>query len=246
MNGPTRVGRPRKSELELRSKNAARADLVRQARFSSHLSRSLQPCLVKDNRQVLERQLLILNGASIPSQSKKQKIEGLLAVHDLLKGNYVAEDGKEYDGSHVAFDEAMEVFFTFQNKCPPFINTDRDKFTYALLHQEWGLAVYIVYVEGLKRKFIVLRPDSFGNEVFLSMICAAGSNYEETPNDGMILDGEKVKGIMDTVDTEWDRKVARVALCANRTRKQIHELGIDVQIVKTDYCKVIIPPWRIK
>ncbi len=43
------------------------------------------------------------------------------------------------------------------------------------------------------------------------MICAAGSNYEETPNDGMILDGEKVKGIMDTVDTECDRKVARVA-----------------------------------
>ena len=239
MNEPTRVGRPRKSELQLRSKNDARADLVRRARFSSHLSRSLQPCLVKDNRQVLERQLND-TWASIPSQKKKQKIEGLLAVHDLLKGNYVAEDGKEYDGSHVAVDEAMEVFFAFQNKCPPFINTDRDKFTYALLHQVWGLAVYIVYVEGLKRKFIVLRPDSFGNEVFLSMICAAGSNFEERPpDDGMILDGEKVKGIMDTVDTEWDRKVARVALCANRTRKQIHELGIDVQIVKTDTCKVI-------
>jgi hypothetical protein len=115
MNGPTRVGRPRKSELQLRSKNAARADLVRRARFSSHLSRSLQPCLVKDNRQVLERQL-VLNGASIPSQSKKQKIEGLLAVHDLLKGNYVAEDGKEYDGSHVAFDEAIEVFYKTEKR----------------------------------------------------------------------------------------------------------------------------------
>ena len=239
MNGPTRVGRPRKSESQLRSKNAARADLVRRARFSPHLSRSLQPCLVKDNRQVLERQL-VPNGGSNPSQCKKQKIEGLLAVHDLLKANYVADNGKEYDGSHVAFDEAMEVFFTFQNKYPPFINTDRDKFTYALLHQEWGLAVYIVYVECLKRKFIVLRPDTFGTEVFLSMICAAGSNHQETPDDGMVLDAEKVKGIMDTVDTEWDRKVARVALCANRTRKQIQELGIDVQIVKADHCKVIL------
>ena len=150
-----------------------------------------------------------------PTQKKSQEIEGLLAVLDLLRSNHVAEDGKEYDGSYVAFNEAMEVFFAYQNKCPPFVNMDRDKFTYALLHQQWGLCVYIVYVECLKRKFIVLRPDSFGNEIFYSMTCAAGSNYQDKADDEMILDTEKVKGIMDTVDTEWDRKVARVALCAN-------------------------------
>lgn len=42
MDKSTSVGRPRKSESNLRTKNDARADLVRRARFSTHLSRSLQ------------------------------------------------------------------------------------------------------------------------------------------------------------------------------------------------------------
>ena len=50
MDELVKVGRPRKNPSELRSKNDARADLIRQARFSDNVSRSLQPCAVKDNR----------------------------------------------------------------------------------------------------------------------------------------------------------------------------------------------------
>ena len=37
--------------------------------------------------------------------------------------------------------------------------------------------------------------------------------------------------IISTIDTEWDQKVARVLLCANRTRSEIEMLGIDSQDV---------------
>ena len=52
-----KIGRPRILHSELRSKNDARADLIRQARFSEYVSKSLQPCAVKDNRRVLEKLL---------------------------------------------------------------------------------------------------------------------------------------------------------------------------------------------
>ena len=48
----------------------------------------------------------------------------------------------------------------------------------------------------------------------------------------------KLKKIFDTVDTEWDKKIARVMVCANRTRSQISKLGIDVDSIKTDINKV--------
>ena len=91
MNEQIKVGRPRKVQSELRSKNDARADLIRQARFSENVCKSLQPCAVKDNRRVLKKLLEERSNAK-----KKKKIEGLLAVFDLLKSNHVAEDGKEY------------------------------------------------------------------------------------------------------------------------------------------------------
>ncbi|CAB4042502.1 Transient receptor potential cation channel subfamily A member 1 [Paramuricea clavata] len=158
---------------------------------------------------------------------KEQKIQGLLAVLDMLKSNYVAEDGKEYDCSFLAFDEAAEIFFAFQNKAPPFINTDKNSFTYSLLHAEFGLCVYIIYVKSLNNTFVVLRPDSFGIEVFLDMICAEVKNNTEKTDIDADLDVDKVQGIPSTVDTEWDRKGVRVILAANRSRSQMNKLGID-------------------
>ena len=156
----------------------------------------------------------------------------------MLKSNHVAENGTEYDCSFVAFDEAEEFFFAFQDKAPPFVNTDRDKFTYALLHEDWGLCVYIIYIKSLNKKFIILRPNSFGIEVFQNTICTENVEAKQEFDDKLVLNTDKVKRIFDTVDTEWDKKVARVMVCANRTRSQISKLGVDVDNVRIDIYKV--------
>ena len=74
MNEQVKVGRPRKVQSELRSKNDARTDLIRQARFIGYVSKSLQPCAVKDNCLILEK---LLQERTNPK--KKQKIEGLFS-----------------------------------------------------------------------------------------------------------------------------------------------------------------------
>ena len=42
MNEQIKVGRPRKAQYGLRSKNDERADLIQQARFSENVCKSLQ------------------------------------------------------------------------------------------------------------------------------------------------------------------------------------------------------------
>ena len=70
MNERVKVGRPRKVQSELRSKNDARADLIRQARFSGYVSKSLQLCAVKDNRLVLEK---LLHGKNKSQKEEKNR-----------------------------------------------------------------------------------------------------------------------------------------------------------------------------
>ena len=222
-------GRPRIDKNELRGKNDARAELTKKARFSAFVSTSLQPCSLKHNQAILER----ICGEK--AEEKKNKIKGLLAVLRHLQSEHITQDGMEYETSFLSFDDAMEIYFAYQDVAPPFGHHDKDNFTYALLHQDWGLCVYIVYFKRLNKRFIILRPDDCSLEVFLDMICSSGSIVSP---ERVELDAEKVQSILQTVDTEWDRKVSRVLLSANRSRSEINQLGIDPDNIRADIAKV--------
>ena len=129
---------PRKENTELRGKNDATSDLTKNARFSPFVSTSLQPCLLKDNQHTLVKLCEKQTGKLL------QKIQGLLAVPHNLQAEYIAQDGKQYDTSYLPFDEAVEIYFAYENKVPPFTKADHNNFTYALLHQTWGLCVHII------------------------------------------------------------------------------------------------------
>ena len=100
-------------------------------------------------------------------------------------------------------------------------------------------------MQKLNKRFIVLRPDCCSLEVFLDMLCSSEST--NTPlHDRTDLDAEKVHGIMQTIDTEWDRKVARVLLGSDRSRKEVKELGIDPDNINQDTAKVGFNSFFIK
>lgn len=231
------TGRPRLKETELRGKNDARAELTARARVACgetrNVLKSLQPCSLKDNRRVLHN---ILEKTKASQNDQKNRILGLIAVLDAIQCEHIGRDGKAYHNSFVRFDAAMELFFAYHNKGAPFVNTDKDKFLYALLHEKWGLCVYVVFVEHLNHRLIVLRPDSCNIETFLDTISrpADGMASENT----LKLSRENVKEILATVDTEWDRKVARVLLAAERSGSKIDKLGISADIIKADTLKV--------
>lgn len=76
----------------------------------------------------------------------RNRINGLLSVWDMLTADGVGSDGKEYTSCFMPFSDALEVYYNlFQDIIkPPYINTDKDKFLYALVHEQWGLCVYII------------------------------------------------------------------------------------------------------
>ncbi len=132
----------------------------------------------------------------------------------------------------------MELYFSYLNKNPPFVNTDQDKFQYALLHSKWGLCVYVVYIKILRKRYIVLRPDEFGLELFLEMICTAETSQTQSIDSRIELNSENIAAMMNTFDTEWDRKVARVFLGVNRSRTEICTLGMDSDSIKKEAAEV--------
>lgn len=107
---------------------------------------------------------------------------------------------------------------------------------YAILHEKWGLCVYVVFVEHVNHRLIVLRPDSCNLETFLDIISRpAPSRVSEST---LELTAENVKEILATVDTEWDRKVARVLLAAERSGSKMDQIGISSDNIKQDTLKV--------
>ena len=88
-----------------------------------------------------------------------------MAVLHSLQCEYIAENGKHYETSFLAFDDAIEIYFAYQNRTPAFTRPEKDSFKQAFLHETWGLCVYLIFVERLNKRFIVLRPDSCSLEV---------------------------------------------------------------------------------
>ena len=230
------TGRPHAAESAVhRDKNDARRDLMKNARVSRNVAKSLQPCLLKDNQSVLKSLLEVQK-----NEKKRHKILGLIAVLQFLQSNHVAQDGKEYDQSFLPFDEALELFFLYKGQSPPFNNTEKDAFQYALLHPKWGLCVYIVFIEIINSRFIVLRPDGFCLGVFLSMISCISEAPSVLTENRFKLNSQNVKSIIQTIDTEWDIKVSRVLISAGKSRQEIANLGIDADNINADIEKVHI------
>ena len=226
-------GRPRCQQQILRGKNDARADLMQQSRVCNIVLKSLQMCMLRDNHQVLSR---LISREENEATLKANKCKGLIAVLNVLKSEQIAENGQVYDSSFLPFDEAMELYYSYLGRESPFIKTDKDHFQYALLHESWGLCVYVIYVRTLQQKYIVLRPDEFGLELFLEMVCKCETL--EISENRMDLDSDKVESMMNTIDSEWDRKVARVFLGASRSRSEINRLGIDSDNIKKETAEV--------
>lgn len=70
------------------------------------------------------------------------------------------------------------------------------------------------------------------------MIATIKTKPNDATEERLMLDAEKVKSVMGTMDTEWDRKVARVLLSANRSRNQLEEIGINSDKTNAETQKV--------
>lgn len=208
----------------LRGKNDARHDLILNSRYSKTVLKSQQTCNVRENRHKLEK-LLAIAERERNCDLEKKRLNGLISVFDLLIADLIGIDGKEHTGCYLQFDDALEAFFDhFHDIKAPYLNTDKNKLLYALLHEKWGLCVYVVQHEDSSKRFLVLRPDEFDMEIFLDTICSK-TKSQFAPR--IALDSIFIHNLLATLDSEWDRVVARVLLGLDRSRQQLEAIGID-------------------
>ena len=234
-----RPGRKRKHESELRGTNDARQELVFNSKYSNRVVKSQQTCTVRENRRKTGKTVRTLSVDTNVRVQKRNRIKGLLSVWDMLTADAVGKDGKEHTSCFVAFDDALEMYYDSQEeiiKRPPYINTDKDQFMCALLHEEWGLCVYILTHEDRKKRFIVVRPDEVDMELFWDDICQKSEDHFPSR---VYLDKTFVQSLLSSMDSEWDKIVARVFIGVDRSADQLDRLGIDGREISRNVEKVI-------
>ena len=229
------TGRPRLNSTKLRRKNESRSELRQKVHtVSDYVKESMQCCSLSTNLSLLNNYL-----KKSTSQKEIDKFNGLIAVFDELTAKSV-KNGISCVQSILSMKYALDIYLGYKTDYIAGTKTadDRKSFQDNLLHPQHGLRVYVVNLPFTKERFILLKP----NDVDLAPIFdrfASSFLQSDVTNFRIPVRCDVIQGIISTIDTEWDRKVARVLLCANRTRSEIEMLGINAQDVVSATKKVL-------
>lgn len=153
------------------------------------------------------------------------KLKGLKAVLEVLTTNLIREDGLVYTNSCLTLKEAFEHYISFQPgyTCESVDLNDLHNFKEDLCHPVHGLCVMIVFNPHTLNSFVCLKP----NDVDLSSLFDLVFNDVKTVQNRIYMDCDAVKRLINSMDTEYDKQVARILLSATRSRTEIERLGID-------------------
>ena len=125
---------------------------------------------------------------------------------------------------HIPFQEAYEIF----DSCFPTMglsHSEKQEFQKILLHTKFGLKVVIF--TGIKdKKYILLSPEDGDIEPFLLSLTQDISLLESDTNSSR-ENAVFVRGILNSLQTEWDQKYACALLALNHSRTQLEDLTVD-------------------
>ena len=236
---PNIFGRPRlfsPTEAGENSHNSARSGIRNFSNITQNVKISLQHCGLKDNLSRIEDAI-----CKTSDESLVHKLRGLQAILDVLQIETVNTDLQaNYLKSFMSFDDAFELFLGFQpgKSMENTTSSDRKSFKELLCHPEYGLCVYIVYVDKADRYYIVLRSDDVDMAHFIEELLQVGVTGNVS-RERVTLNNETVHALINSMDSEWDRKVARVLIGANRSNKELNQLGISIENINKSTEEVI-------
>ena len=239
---PNVFGRPRlfcPTEPGENLHNSARSGIRKFSNITQNVKVSLQHCGLRDNFSRLEDFI-----CKTSNESLVHKLRGLQAILDVLQSetNYTIADPDlqtSYLKSFMPFDDAFELFLGFQpgKSMENTTSNDRKSFKELLCHPEYGLCVYIAYVAKADTYYIVLRSDDVDMAHFLEELLQDVTRNASPER--VTLDNEIVYALLNSMDSEWDRKVARVLLGANRSNKELNQLGLSSENINRSTEEVI-------
>ena len=213
----------RKQELRNASKTHTSLDQT-----SIDMRTSLQQCELQGLAFLLNYQYE--EAKRLGHRKKQQKLKGILEIHShlLLKPDFGNADHVGY----IDFDIAYELYCGHQD------------FRDILLHPDYGLCVHIVNFLELNKQYIIVRTQTLDLPTFiveLNTMITKGRDPSSLANITRLdLDKNSLQCILNSMDSEWDRKRAKVIFVANQLRMEMEELGFhpktlieSVQQVKT-------------
>ena len=127
----------------------------------------------------------------------------------------------------MTFEEAYDVFMSFQKRLWDYVEFRDCRIQLALLNDEYGLAVYLFNPDE-NRKFVAVKMEhSFFPQLaeLISSEIHKSSIVPSINDPRMRIDRESVHRILNAMDTEWDKQCAKALLLGEKSRTQARELG---------------------
>lgn len=218
------VTKPNRSDIREKSKLVETSD-------GGYLRKSLQELGVQANMNYLINELQRLGNQKKTNQQKIEKYKGLL---ELLKLLVVVE-------CPISFQETFETYDGYQSYSN---NTPKGKLEFRdiLLHPVSGLPVYIMFKPNVHH-IIAIRPD--GSHHTASLLQWLFLERDQTKDDnlieerGLTLNASNTAVILESMESEWDRKCARVLLGSTRSDSELQHIGLDANKIRAA-TKVIV------
>ena len=175
----------------------------------------------------MENNLTILNqqiDKCINEKAKLRHLQGMRAVLEYLLVYIPCEGGIYKRNSFITINDAYELYKGHQTDYIPGYDTRLDKkhFKEQLCHPQHVLGVYIINDPNIQESYILLKSEGVDIASFINTLLRKPLEFER-----LELNIETVQSIIMSLDTEWDKKAAKVLLCANKSLRQIEALGID-------------------
>lgn len=193
--------------------------------------RSLQELSAQANMNYVINELQRQRQQKKTNQQKIEKCKGLL---ELLKLLVIVE-------CPISFQEAFETYDGYQlfsNSTPK----GKLEFCDLLLHPVHGLPVYIMFKPN-DRHIIAIRPDgSHHTESLLRWLLLEGSQTNDDSlieKRGLTLNASNTAAILESMESEWDRKCACVLLGSTRSDSELQNIGLDANKIRAAM-KVIV------
>ena len=187
---------------------------------NARILRSLQSCLsIKENFAVLDQYLKkLIKGSSL--FSKVKALKEILLYLTILKP---VKNEQMLTRGHMPFDEAYEIYNSYF-PVMGFSHQEKQEFQKSLLHPKYGLRV-IVFTSNDNRRYIILSPNDIDLEPFLMTL--TDDNKLKQSHTTEHENATFVRKVINSMDTEWDRKCSFALLALNRSRRELEDLTVD-------------------
>ena len=165
--------------------------------------------------------------------NKFQRLRGLIDLlqHLLLpRGDfpdYLEKSQSESSdtGSIVGYHKSEEAFQPYSSHITETV--DHDRFVLDIVDQEMGLVVSIIEIHSVK--YIVLNNAPIDLPSLLIQSKEIQHYNERNKPKRLIIGKQLMRQITGTMDTEYDKNIAKWIVCINMSRSEMISIGVDPQ-----------------